>query len=201
MYSNTKAEQLLEMARQEGVLRARDARKKGFHPEFLRRLCANGALVRVGRGLYMSAESDITANHTLAETAKRVPNGVICLLSALRFHDIGTQIPHEVWVAIDRKAQLPRVDGLLIKTVRFSGRALTDGVEEYEIDSVKVRIYGPAKTVADCFKYRNKIGLDAAVEALRECRRRRKATVDDIWMYAKICRVANVIRPYLEATS
>jgi predicted transcriptional regulator of viral defense system len=197
----TKAEQVLELACREGMLRAKDAVERGFHHECLRRLCEKGLLVRVARGLYVPADKDFGAHQTLAEVAKRVPRGVVCLLSALRFHEIGTQLPHEVWVAIDRKAALPQVGRLPMHIVRFSGPALTEGIEERNIGGVRVKVYCPAKTVADCFKYRNKIGLDVALEAMRNCRQQRKATMDELWRYAKICRVANVMQPYLEATT
>jgi predicted transcriptional regulator of viral defense system len=128
-----------------------------------------------------------------------VPRGIICLLSALRFHGLTTQAPFEVWIAIDVKAWHPKVDNLPLRVVRFSGEALAAGIEEHVIEQVHVRIYGAAKTVADCFKYRNKIGLDVALEALRDCWRLRRATMDELWTYAKVCRVANVMRPYLEA--
>ena len=141
----------------------------------------------------------MTTRHTLALAAKLVPAGIVCLLSALNFHGVGSQLPREVWLAIDRKAALPRVD-IPIKVVRFSGEALTEGIDNREIEGVNVKVFSPAKTVADCFKYRNKIGVDIAVEALVECRAQQKATVEDIWRYAKICRVANVMKPYLEAT-
>ena len=130
---------------------------------------------------------------------KSVPRGIVCLLSALRFHELTTQSPFEVWLALDRKAHRPAGGGVSLHIVRFSGRALTSGVEEYLIEGVKVRIYSPAKTVADCFKYRNKIGLDVALEALRDYWKSRHADADELWKYAKICRVANVMRPYMEA--
>jgi predicted transcriptional regulator of viral defense system len=126
---------------------------------------------------------------------------VVCLLSALQFHDLTTQAPFQVWLAIDRKAWLPKEPRLPIRIVRFSGPALEKGIEEHIIEGVSVKVYNPAKTVADCFKYRNKIGLDVALEALRDCRRERKCTNYDLWEYAKICRVANVMKPYLEATA
>ena len=160
-----------------------------------------GLLERVSRGIYAAKESKVTENHSLAEAAKRVPHGVLCLLSALRFHQMTTQLPHEVWLAIGFKARRPKPDGLALRVVRFSGKALTSGVDEHSIEGVKVRIYNPAKTVADCFKYRNKIGLNVALEALRDCKKRRRATMDDLWRYAKVCRVANVMRPYLESLS
>jgi predicted transcriptional regulator of viral defense system len=152
----------------------------------------------VGRGLYGLTTRPVSAHGTLAEVARRVPKGVVCLLSALRFHDLTTQAPFEVWLAIDNKAATPRLDYPPLRLVRFSGAALTEGVEEHDVDSVTVRITGVAKTVADCFKYRNKIGLDVALEALREAWNAKRMTSDQIWHYAKIDRVANVMRPYLE---
>ncbi|MEK6653874.1 MAG: transcriptional regulator, partial [Thermodesulfobacteriota bacterium] len=143
--------------------------------------------------------ADLTENRSVAEAGKKVPGGVVCLLSALRLHGLTTQSPFEVWMAIDRKARLPKSDSPKLRVVRYSGEALTAGVEIRRIEHVPVRVYGVAKTVADCFKYRNKIGLDVALEALRESRRERACTMDEIWRYAKICRVANVMRPYLEA--
>jgi predicted transcriptional regulator of viral defense system len=199
--AKSKMEEVLELVRKIGVVRPRDLKPKEIPQDYLWRLHRRGLLTRVGRGLYTLSEADITENHSLAEAERRVPHGVICLLSALRFHGITTQLPHEVWIAIERTARRPKSEGLSLRVVRFSGKALTSGVEEHTIEGGKVKIYGVAKTVADCFKYRNKIGLDVALEALRECRTERRATVDELWKYAKICRVANVIRPYLEATS
>lgn len=197
--ASTTTKQVLKLARQMGILRVRDLTARGVHPEYVRRLCRQGLLTRAGRGLYVTADAEISEHHDLAQAEKRVPHAVICLLSALRFHEIGTQIPHEVWIAVDRRAARPRVDYPPLRLVRFSGQALTTGIEEHKIEGVRVRVYGPAKTVADCFKYRNKIGLDVALEALRECWRMRRCTMDALWRYAKICRVANVMRPYLEA--
>jgi predicted transcriptional regulator of viral defense system len=127
-----------------------------------------------------------------------VPKAVICLLSALQFHDLTTQLPHKVWIAVDRKAQKPRTS-LPVNIVRFSADILNKGIEKHMIEGVELKITNPAKTVADCFKYRNKIGLDVVMEALSDCVKKRKATRDEIWRYAKLCRVANVIRPYMEA--
>jgi len=197
--NSTMSEKVLELARQEGVLRVRDLRTRGIHPEVIRRLCRKGLLVRTGRGLYVVADAELSAQHGLAQAAKWVPHGVGCLLTALQFHEIGTQMPSEVWLALDRRAARPRVEYPPLHIVRFSGKALTEGVEEHRVDGVTVRVYNAAKTVADCFKYRNKIGLDVAMEALRECLRERKATVDELWRYAGICRVANVMKPYLVA--
>lgn len=192
--------QLLKLAQQMGVLRVRDLTSRGIHPEYLRRLCRQGLLTRTGRGLYVAADAEISVHHGLAQAAKRVPHGVICLLSALQFHGLTTQSPREVWLALDRRAARPRVDYPPLRIVRFSGQALTAGIEEHKIGGVRVRVYRAAKTVADCFKYRNKIGLDVALEALRDCRAQKQCGNDELWRYAKICRVANVMRPYLEAT-
>jgi predicted transcriptional regulator of viral defense system len=156
-------------------------------------------LDRPARGLYTVHDAQVTEHHSLAEACKRVPHGVVCLISALRFHGFTTQAPFEVWLAIDRKARRPRQDLPPLRIVRFSGKALTQGIETHLIEGVKVRLYSPAKTIADCFKYRNKIGLDVALEALRECWRERRCTMDELWRFAKTCRVSNVMRPYLES--
>jgi predicted transcriptional regulator of viral defense system len=140
----------------------------------------------------------LAEHHSLAEVCKRVPNGVVCLLSALRFHEITTQAPFEVWLAISEKAWRPRLEYPPIRVARFSQTALHAGIEEYQIEGVTVRVYSAAKTVADCFKYRNKIGLNVAIEALRECWQSRRCNMDELWRYADICRVRNVMRPYLE---
>jgi predicted transcriptional regulator of viral defense system len=159
----------------------------------------SGQLQRISRGLYAAADSNPTANRTLAEACKRIPTGVICLVSALRFHDLTTQLPSQVWMTIDRKAWLPRERVLPLRIIRASGQALKAGIETHTIEGVPVRVYCAAKTIADCFKYRNKIGLDVAMEALRDARRKTKCTMDELWHYARICRVTNVLRPYLEA--
>lgn len=201
LHNTSPFETILDLARKLGVLRVRDLTSRGIHPEYLRRLCRQGLMVRTGRGLYMAADADISEHHTLAQAAKMVPHGIVCLLSALRFHDIGTQNPHEVWMALERTSARPRIEYPPLRVVRFSGRALTEGVKEHVIEGVTVKVTDPAKTVADCFKYRNKIGLDVALEALKECRRNRRCEIDDLWRYAKLCRVANIMRPYLEALS
>ena len=194
-------ERLLELVREKGILRVRDLAAHGIHPEYLRRLCRQGLLVRAARGTYVSASAAPTENRSLAEAGKRVSHGVVCLLSALRFHGLTTQMPFEVWMAIDRRARRPQEKQLPLWVVRFSGEAFMAGVEEHRIEGVKVAIYSPAKTVADCFKFRNKIGLDVALEALWDCRKQRRASADDLWRAARICRVANVMRPYMEALS
>ena len=196
-----KQDKILALAKRKGILRVKDLRAAHIHPEYLRRLCEKGALIRVARGLYMPADAQPTANVSLAQAARRVPHGIVCLLSALRFHEIGTVNPFEVWIALARDVRRPQVEYPPLRTMRFSGKALTEGVERHRIEGVRVTIYSPAKTVADCFKYRNKIGLDVAIEALRDCLRSRKCTRDQLWQYAKICRMTEVMRPYLEAVS
>jgi len=181
------------------MVRPRDLKALGIPEVYLWRLHRRGFIERVGRGLYMTNDGSATQNHSLAEAAKRVPHAIVCLISALGFHEMTTQIPHEVWLAIGAKARSPKPNGLSLRIVRFSGQPMVSGIEEHSIEGVAVRIYNPAKTVADCFKYRNKIGLDVALEALRDCKRQRRATMDELWRYAKVCRVANVMRPYLEA--
>jgi predicted transcriptional regulator of viral defense system len=195
----TQMDRILRIARESGIIRPRDLDAQRLPRESLRRLLRSGLLVRVGRGLYVLPGAEVTQNHSLAQAAKRVPAGVICLLSSLRFHELTTQAPFEVWIAIDVKARLPRVDTPPLRVVRFSGKALQSGVEEHRIEGTPVRIYCPAKTVADCFKYRHKVGLDVALEALRDCWRKKLCTMDDLWKYARICRVANVMRPYMES--
>lgn len=189
---------LLKLAQQKHVLRARDLDEVGIPRNYLLRLVQRGTLERVGRGLYTVPNAEITEHQSLLEAALRVPNGVICLLSALRFHGLTTQAPFEVWIAIDRKAWKPRISSPPLRIVRFSGRAFEYGISEHEIGGARLRVYDPAKTVADCFKYRHKIGLDVALEALRDCYRQKKATIDQIWKAAQVCRVSNVIRPYME---
>src|SRR5438270_5573477 len=201
--NKSKAEQLRQKVKHTGILSARDFKAQGIPREYLWQLQQKRLLERVGRGIYRQPNWEATENHSLVEAAQRVPRGVICLLSALRFHGLTTQAPFEVWVAIDRKAHRPNSsrDNHLtpLNIVRFSGEALTKGVEEHTIEGVTVKIYSPAKTVADCFKYRNKIGIDVAIEALRDCWQKRPASPDELWRYAKICRVAHVMRPYMEA--
>jgi len=196
---DTAAERLIDLVRNQGLIRPRDLARLGIPRVALTRAVRRGQLERIGRGLYGLPGRPVSAHGVLAEVARRVPKGVVCLLSALRFHGLTTQAPFEVWLAIDNKAIAPKLDYPPLRIVRFSGAALTEGVEEQVVDGVTVRVTGVAKTVADCFKYRNKIGLDVALEALREAWREKRMTSEDLWRYAKVCRVANVMRPYMES--
>jgi predicted transcriptional regulator of viral defense system len=190
---------VLELVRDAGVLRPCDLEPLGIPRTYLSRLYQAGRLERIGRGLYVPPSAAVTEHRTLAEAAKRVPNGVICLLSALRYHELTAQAPFEVWIAIGEKAWRPRVEQPRLRIVHFSEMALTEGVEVQKLEGVPVRISNPAKTVADCFKYRNKIGLDVAIEALRACWKEHRCSMDELWHYADVCRVRNVMQPYLEA--
>lgn len=182
-----------------GILRTAQAMRAGIHPATFYTMRDSGVLERVSRGVYRLAGGPPLANPDLVTVATRVPGGVICLISALSFHELTTQIPHEVHMALPRGAEEPRVDHPPLRTYRFSKRAFTEGVEIHEIDGVKVKIYSPEKTIADCFKFRGKIGLDTAVEAVRYYRERQRIRVDQLMRYASICRVEKIIRPYLEA--
>lgn len=161
-------------------------------------MAERGELEVLGRGLYRRTRGRISEHHSLVEAAARVPHGVICLLSALRFHELTTQSPIEVWLAIDHKGWRPTIAYPPTHIVRFSGASRTMGVEIRILEGFPVPIYSAAKTVADCFKFRNKIGMDVAMEALRDCLAKRKATIDDLWQAAKVCRVTSVMKTYLE---
>jgi predicted transcriptional regulator of viral defense system len=194
-------EQVLELIRQAGILRPRDLDTYGIPRTYLQRLFEKGLVERVGRGLYMLPGADISEHHSLVEACKRVPRGVICLLTALRFHGLGTQNPFEVWIAIGQKSWRPQAGYPPLRILYLSGDVFNTGIEEHKVEGVPVRIYSPAKTVADCFKFRNKIGLDVAVEALKEYRRVYSKDLDNLWRMARVCRVDRIIRPYLEAST
>lgn len=182
-----------------GILRTAQALKAGIHPKTLYAMRDSGVLELISRGVFRLSDSPPLSNPDLVTVAARVPSGVICLISALSFHEITTQIPHDVHVALPRGAEEPRLDYPPIRTYRFTGEAFTAGVDAYDLDGVSLSIYSPEKTLADCFKFRNKVGLDTVVEAIRFYRERRSIKVDDLMRYAKICRVNRVMRPYLEA--
>lgn len=199
MHPATHNQRIIHLASQKGLLRASDLDAIDAPRIVLTRLSAAGLLEKVGRGLYRLPDAQASEFESLAAIATKVPQAVFCLLTALQFHELTTQLPHQVWIAMPRGSHTPRFDYPPIKMVQFTGEAYEAGIEEIERDGVKLRLYSVAKTVADCFKHRNKIGIDVALEALKDARARDQASVDDIWRYAKICRVANVIRPYLES--
>jgi predicted transcriptional regulator of viral defense system len=182
-----------------GVLRTAQALRSGIHPRTLYAMRDSGLLEKVSRGVYRLASSPPLGNPDLVTVATRIPGGVICLISALSFHDLTTQIPHEVHVALPSGAEEPRLEHPPIRTYRFTGESFTEGIETHDVDGVGVRIYSPEKTIADCFRFRNRIGLDTAIEALRSYRERGRLRVDVLMRYASICRVTTVIQPYLEA--
>ena len=191
--------QVLSAIRRAGVVRPNDLEARGIPRDRLYALARKGLVERQGRGLYVARSHEYGAYHVLAQVAKRVPGGVICLLTALRFHGLTTQAPAEVWVALAEKARKPRLEYPRLRITRFSGQAFTEGVEAHRLEGVDVRVYSAAKTVADCFKYRNKIGIDIAVEALRDFSRRHRGGATELARFARICRVARVMQPYLDA--
>jgi len=188
-----------KLLRRRGVFAASEASAAGVHPQKLARLVKQGAVERVSRGKYRQAGAEVTEHHGLALAAASVPKGVVCLLSALRFHDVTTQNPFAVWLAIEHRSRAPKLEYPPLRIVRFSGRAFTSGVETHVIEGERVRVYSLAKTIADLFKYRNKVGVNVAVEALRESWQSRKIRPSEIDPYSRICRVQRVMRPYLEA--
>ena len=197
--ASTTASGLRKALRRAGTARARELEAAGFPRAQLSRLVAAGKLQRLARGLYALPGYQGSEHSALLTVAKRAPHAVFCLLTALRLHHLTTQSPFEVWIAIGNKDHPPRLDYPPLRTVRFSEASLTLGIEVLQLEGAALRVTTVAKTVADCFKFRNKIGLDVALEALREARRGKRASADDLWRCAKINRVANVMRPYLEA--
>lgn len=202
MRRRSNQEKILQLINEYGVLRPRDLDEHGIPRRYLSLMRQKGLLIQSSRGLYERPDADVSENYTLSLVCKRIPRGVACLLTALRFHDLTTQQPHEVWIAVNR-SQNPtfKIRDLPIHLVRVSGIAFSEGIEEHMVDGVSIHIYSLPKTIADCFKFRNCIGLDVALEALKECRRGKRCTNDEIWHFAKICRVGNIMRPYLEAIS
>ena len=197
--ATSKRQQALALLRSRGMLRPADLERAGLPPEYLLDFKRRGLAETAARGTYVPAGHEPTENHSYAIVATRVPQGVLCLLSALSFHRLTTQNPSQVWLAVDQKAWAPRLSYPPIRLVRFSGKALTSGIEEHQVEGVKLRVYSVAKTIADLFKFRYKVGLDVAMEALHEGLKARRATRDEIMRYARVCRVARVIQPYLES--
>ena len=197
--NSARQEQALEVVREIGIARTAEIEARGVPRAQLYQLVRRGLVERLARGVYVVAGHAPTAEHTLAPVAKRVPAGVFCLLTALQFHDLTTQSPGEVWIALSEKARKPRLDYPRLRVARFSGAALTSGIETHQIEGVEIRVYSAAKTVADCFKYRNKVGIDVAVEALRDFSRSHRGGATELARFAKVCRVSRVRQPYLDA--
>ena len=197
--SRSGRQRVLALLRERGIVRSRDLGRRGLDTKLLTRLHREGRIERRARGIYTLSDADLGELETLLEVAARGPHGVICLLTALSFHKLTTQNPAKVWLAVERNARARRSRDLPLRVVRISGTAFRAGIETHRINGVRVRVYDAAKTVVDCFKFRNKVGLDVAIEALRDYVRRRGTTTDALWRYAKIDRVRNIIRPYIEA--
>lgn len=197
--ATTTHQHVRELLRRTGTARSQELVAAGTTRSELSRLVAAGKLVRVARGIYALPDHQASEHASLASVAKRAPGVVFCLLTALRLHELTTQSPFEVWIAIGNKGHPPRLEYPLLRTVRFSEVSLRAGIEVRHIDGAAARVTNPAKTVADCFKFRSKVGLDVAIEALRDALRTRKASMDELWRYARIDRVSNVMRPYLDS--
>jgi len=182
-----------------GILKTGEALNTGIHPRTLYEMHRSGILEQLARGLYRLADLPPLGNPDVVAVTLKIPNGVICLISALAYHEITTQVPHEIYVALERGTESPRLVHPPIRIFWFSGQAFTDGIQTHKIDGVSVRIYSPEKTIADCFKYRNKIGLETAIEALKLYREKKRFRSEELMQFARVCRVEKVIRPYLEA--
>ncbi len=196
--SLTQTARILELAHRQRLLSAADLRSHGWSPQLLLKLHRTGQLQRVTRGLYSLPDSEMTEHQSLVEVCRRVPKAVVCLLSALQFHEIGTQLPHEVWIALPEATQTPAIDYPSLRIARLRGEAYSEGVETIVEHGSTIRVYSLAKTITDCFKFRHKVGLDVALEALKEAWRQRKLNIDEVTRYAKVNRVAQVMQPYLE---
>ena len=199
MSKDSKRQQVIKLIQAQSVVRPRDLIEHGLPKDYLYILEKEGIIERVGRGLYQLPNIDLGRHQSLAEVSKLVPNAVVALLSALNYHNITTQNPHQIWLAIEGKAWRPEISHPPVRFVTMSGESLHAGVEEHSIDGVPIKVFCPAKTVVDCFKYRNKVGLDVALEALREGWSARKFTMDELLRYAEICRVRKVMQPYIES--
>lgn len=193
-----KTEDVIGIIKEKGIVCASDLEEAGISRTTLPYMANRGILRRITRGIYTLADH-FPSLEGFAEVIRSAPDSVICLLSALQFHEITTQMPFETWVAIERNATKPKVPN--VRIVRLTGKAFSEGIETHEQEGLVVRVYCPAKTVVDCFKFRNKIGIDVAREAMVDCLNQKKASRDEIWRYAKICHMTNIIRPYLEMAS
>jgi predicted transcriptional regulator of viral defense system len=194
-----KVEHVGAIVQKQTLVRSKELKGLSVSRSHLWNLAKAGKIEHVGRGLYRAKETPISANETLLEVAKRVPLGVLCLSSALRYHELSTENPFEVWLAIKRGAWSPKLDNSPVRVVHFSEATFEFGIETHSVDGGTLRVYSPAKTVADCFKFRSKIGMETAIQALRSAYREKKASMDQLWRAAKVCRVVNVMRPYMES--
>lgn len=195
-----KMEKVLKLAEEKGIIRPKDVQEEGLPKKYIYRLYDQGKLEKIDRGLYKIPQKEFSESQMLLEVAKKAPKATICLLSALRFHEMTTQNPHRIWITIHNKDKKSEIN-VPLKVTRMTGKALTEGKEVHNVDDIPVKVYKPAKTVTDCFKFRNKIGLDIAIEALREYRSKDMGKMSEIWDYARMDRVQNVIQPYAEAMS
>jgi predicted transcriptional regulator of viral defense system len=189
----------LRLIERMGIARPKDLEAHGVSRVMLARLVEEGLVLRQSRGIYVAAQHPFSERHALALVASRVPDAVFCLFTALNFHELTTQLPADVWIALPEKARRPRLDYPRLRVARFSGQALTAGVEEHRAEGVTIRVYSAAKTVADCFKYRNKVGIDVAIEALRDFSRTHRGGANELARFARVCRVSRVVQPYVDA--
>ena len=195
----SKRQQVLNLLQTFSVVRPKDLTERNLPKDYLYILAQEGVIIRIGRGLYQWPDKDLGRYQSLTEVCKKVPNAVVTLLSALNYHNITTQNPHQIWLAIGQKSWRPKISCPPVRFITMSGEAMNSGIDEAVVEGVSIKVFNPAKTVADCFKYRNKIGIDVALEALKEGWATDKFTMDELYHYAKICRVNKVMQPYIES--
>ena len=196
---NTQNDIVYRLLKQRKIVRTEELSSAGVHRETIHRMVKAGDIVKLARGLYSFPNYQPTEHYSLIEAQKLVDQGVVCLLSALSYHDIGTQNPSEIWMAIPRKTRHPKIDNSPVKIVQFSGEGYRNGIETHIIENNEIQIYNIPKTIADCFKYRNKLGIDVAIEALKDVILNERTTVDELLKYSEICRVRRIITPYMES--
>ena len=192
------SDRILNLAQHQRLLSAADVRAHGWSPQLLVKLEHAGKLQRVARGLYSLPDSQMSEHQSLIEVCRRVPKAVVCLLSALQFHDIGTQLPFEVWIALPEATQTPALGHPILRVARLRGEAYSEGIETVVEHGSPIRVYSVAKTITDCFKFRHKVGLDVALEALKDAWRQHKLDINQVTHFARINRVEKVMQPYLE---
>ncbi|MDF1826925.1 MAG: type IV toxin-antitoxin system AbiEi family antitoxin domain-containing protein [Legionellaceae bacterium] len=198
---NTKikySQKALNLVEAKGIVRSSDFVEEGIPRMTISRLVAAHELQQIERGLYCLPQKEFSEKESLIVVASRVPQAIFCLLTALQIHELTTQLPRKIWIAMPIDSHVPKIEYPPIKMVKYTGKAYSEGIEIQQSDGIDYRVYNVAKTIADCFKHRNKIGIDIAIEALKDAYGKNKVTTDELWHYAKICRVANVMRPYLE---